>query len=57
MSIQSGQRFSTQSRGEVSVEQELAERVGIALGDQLQFSIGGQLIAAQVTKYQRGRLE
>ena len=47
--IRSGQWFSAQSRGEVSVEQELAERVGIALGDQLQFSIGGQLIAAQVT--------
>lgn len=47
--VKSGQWFSVQSRGEVSVEQELAERVGISLGDQLQFSIGGQLIAAKVT--------
>lgn len=47
--IHSGQWFSAQSRGEVSVEQELAERVGIVLGDTLQFSIGGQMIAAQVT--------
>ncbi|GHG68412.1 ABC transporter permease [Alishewanella longhuensis] len=47
--IQAGEWFSAQTQGEVSVEQELAERVGIAVGDQLQFSIGGQLISAQVT--------
>lgn len=47
--VHSGQWFNAQSRGEVSVELELSTRLGITLGDQLQFSIGGQLIAAQVT--------
>ncbi|WP_423185969.1 ABC transporter permease [Alishewanella sp. d11] len=48
-SIFAGQWFTPQSSNEVSVERELAERVGISLGDQLQFSIGGQLVSAQVS--------
>lgn len=44
-----GQWFTPESRGEVSVEKELAERIGLTLGDVLQFSIGGQMVAATIT--------
>ncbi|MCC5451142.1 FtsX-like permease family protein [Rheinheimera sp. UJ51] len=47
--ILSGNWFSTESRGEVSVEQELAERLGLKLDDQLQFSIGGQMVSAKIS--------
>jgi putative ABC transport system permease protein len=33
----------------VSIEQELAKRLGVALGDRLSFSIGGQTLIAPVT--------
>ncbi|WP_445428854.1 ABC transporter permease [Alishewanella sp. HL-SH05] len=47
--ILSGNWFSTESRGEVSVEQELAERLGLKLDDQVQFSIGGQMVSAKIS--------
>ncbi|GAB2929664.1 ABC transporter permease [Rheinheimera gaetbuli] len=45
----SGNWFSQDSRAEVSVEQEIAERLQVKLGDNLAFSIGGQAINAKVS--------
>lgn len=45
----SGNWFSEDSRAEVSVEQEIAERLQVKLGDNLAFSIGGQAINAKVS--------
>ncbi len=48
-SVQSGRWFTAETAAEVSVESELAERLGIELGDELTFSIGGQTVSASVT--------
>lgn len=50
--IVSGQWFSAteaETVAEVSVEVQLAERLGVQLGDVLQFSIGGQEVTATIT--------
>ncbi|GGW62496.1 ABC transporter permease [Alishewanella tabrizica] len=47
--VQAGQWFTAQSTGEVSVEAELATRLGLTLGDSLRFSIGGQEVMAVVS--------
>ncbi|WP_213994801.1 FtsX-like permease family protein [Arsukibacterium sp.] len=47
--ILAGQWFNDDTQAEVSVEQEIAERLQITLGDKLDFSIGGQQINATVT--------
>ncbi|WP_337843598.1 FtsX-like permease family protein [Rheinheimera sp.] len=47
--ISQGQWFNENSRAEVSVESELAQRLLLKLGDTLQFSIGGQLFDAKVS--------
>lgn len=47
--IISGNWFSDGSQAEVSVEQEMADRLQLRLGDQLHFSLGGQQITAEVT--------
>ncbi|MBV2127682.1 ABC transporter permease [Arsukibacterium indicum] len=44
-----GQWFSDNAAAEVSVEQEIAERLQLTLGDKLDFSIGGQQVKATVT--------
>lgn len=44
-----GTWFGTGAKAEVSVEQELAQRLGLKLGDTLHFSIGGQAVTAQLT--------
>ncbi|MDX1538438.1 ABC transporter permease [Arsukibacterium sp.] len=44
-----GEWFGDKPEAEVSVEQEIAERLQLSLGDQLAFSIGGQQVAATVT--------
>lgn len=51
--VVAGQWFGTQSEAEVSVEQELAERVGLALGDKLVFSIGGQQVTAEISSIRK----
>ena len=43
-----GQWWQSGERGLVSVEQGVAERLGIELGDTLQFSIEGRLLSARV---------
>ena len=45
--------FSDSSKAEVSVEQEIAERLQIGLGDTLGFSIGGQPIEARVSSIRK----
>ena len=44
-----GQWFNDATDAEVSVEQEIAERLQLTLGDKLDFSIGGQQVKATVT--------
>ncbi|WP_019674609.1 ABC transporter permease [Arsukibacterium perlucidum] len=44
-----GQWFNDATNAEVSVEQEIAERLQLTLGDKLDFSIGGQQVKATVT--------
>lgn len=48
-SVLQGRWFSEETLAEVSVESELAERLGIVLGDQLEFSIGGRTVSATVS--------
>ncbi|MEH8019005.1 FtsX-like permease family protein [Rheinheimera muenzenbergensis] len=45
----SGSWFGPDSQAEVSVEQEIAERLQVKLGDKLAFSIGGQMVSATVS--------
>ena len=45
----SGSWFGQDSLAEVSVEQEIAERLQVKLGDKLAFSIGGQMVSATVS--------
>lgn len=47
--VVSGQWFGDKLQAEVSVEQELAERLGLKLGDDLTFSVGGQQLEATVS--------
>lgn len=47
--ITQGQWFTESVGQEVSVESELAERLGLQLQDELTFSIGGQVTSATVT--------
>ncbi len=49
----SGNWFSQHSRAEVSVEQEIAERLQVKLGDTLTFSVGGQMLSATVSSIRR----
>lgn len=51
--IESGQWFTPAGEAEVSVEAELATRLGIGLGDQLTFSIGGAQISATVSSIRK----
>ena len=44
-----GQWFTDNTAAEVSVEQEIAERLQLSLGDTLDFSVGGQQVSATVT--------
>ncbi|MEN3158072.1 FtsX-like permease family protein [Alkalimonas sp. NCh-2] len=48
-SVLAGRWFDAQTTAEVSVESELAERLGIELGDELEFSIGGRTVSASVS--------
>ncbi|MBY6185984.1 FtsX-like permease family protein [Marinobacter hydrocarbonoclasticus] len=47
--VVAGQWFEPDSAGEVSVESQVAERLGIGLGDSLSFTIDGQEFEARVT--------
>jgi putative ABC transport system permease protein len=47
--IMAGDWFDAASVAQVSVEEEIAKRLNISLGDTLQFSIGGQQIRAAVS--------
>ncbi|WP_105189920.1 ABC transporter permease [Pseudoalteromonas sp. T1lg48] len=49
--LSAGQWFSADSQGEVSVEQSMAERLDIKLGDTLSFLIGAQSFEAKVTSF------
>ncbi len=48
-----GQWFGPQSRAEVSVEQQQAERLQLKLGDELTFAIGGQQFTAKVSSFRK----
>jgi putative ABC transport system permease protein len=41
--------FDANRRGEVSVEKDFADTIGIKLGDELRFDVGGQSVATTVT--------
>ncbi|WP_462158556.1 ABC transporter permease [Pseudoalteromonas sp. GB56] len=49
--LSEGQWFTEQTRGEVSVEQSMAERLDIKLGDSISFLIGSQTFEAKVTSF------
>lgn len=51
--ITAGQWFSKDSKGEVSVEQEQAERLQLKIGDQISFAIGGERFEARVTSFRK----
>ncbi len=51
--VLTGRWFSPDNQAEVSVEQELAERLNITLGDKLAFSIGGQVLDATVSSIRK----
>lgn len=51
--ITAGQWFSKDSRGQVSVEQEQAERLQLKLGDTLSFAIGGEQFDATVSSFRQ----
>jgi len=50
-------RWSPRERSGVSVESRLAERLGIAVGDELTFSIAGEPLAARVTSLRKVQWE
>ena len=49
----SGQWFTADSKAEVSVESQLAERLALKLGDTLQFSVGGLLFDAKISSIRK----
>lgn len=49
--ISAGQWFSSESKGQVSVEQEQAERLQLKLGDTITFAIGGEQFDATVSSF------
>jgi len=51
--LESGQWFSADTKAEVSVESQLAERLQLKLGDQLKFSVGGQLFEAKISSIRK----
>jgi len=52
-SLEQGRWFDQQSRGQVSVESQLAKRLQLKLGDRVQFSIGGQQVDAAVSSIRK----
>lgn len=48
-----GQWFVDGGKGEVSVEVELAERLDLAIGDSIGFSVGGQQFSAKVSSFRK----
>jgi putative ABC transport system permease protein len=51
--LESGQWFTAQSKAEVSVESQMAERLQLKLGDTLQFSVGGQVFDAKISSIRK----
>ncbi len=51
--LESGQWFTAQSKAEVSVESQMAERLQLKLGDTLQFSVGGQIFDAKISSIRK----
>ncbi|SHH37815.1 ABC transporter permease [Ferrimonas marina] len=51
--IEAGQWYSPDATDEVSVELEVAERLGIGLGDTLSFTVEGQTFTARVTSLRK----
>ncbi len=51
--LESGQWFTADSKAEVSVESQMAERLELKLGDMLQFSVGGQLFEAKISSIRK----
>ena len=48
-----GQWFIDGGKGEVSVEVELADRLDLAIGDTIGFSVGGQQFSAKVSSFRK----
>lgn len=48
-----GQWFSADTKAAVSVEQEMAERLQLKLGDEIRFSVGGQQFNASVSSFRK----
>ncbi|MGY0220096.1 ABC transporter permease [Endozoicomonadaceae bacterium StTr2] len=55
--LKQGQWWSSEPGSEVSVEFELAERLGLALGDKLTFDVNGQAVTAEVTSFREVQWE
>ena len=51
--ILQGNWFNADAAAQVSVEEEIAERLQVTLGDSLAFSIGGQQVSATVTSIRK----
>ena len=51
--VVAGQWFTPDAVAQVSVEEELAERLALKLGDELRFSVGGQQFAAKVSSFRK----
>ncbi len=51
--IVAGQWFDESDRAEISLEDRWAEALGIAVGDEVTFDIGGQLLTGEVTSFRK----
>lgn len=51
--VVAGNWFGKDSKAEVSVEEELAERLALKIGDEIGFSVGGQPFIAKVSSFRK----
>lgn len=51
--VVAGKWFGSDSKAQVSVEEELAERLALKIGDDIGFSVGGQAFTAKVSSFRK----
>jgi putative ABC transport system permease protein len=51
--VVAGSWFGSDSKAQVSVEEELAERLALKIGDDVGFSVGGQAFTAKVSSFRK----
>lgn len=51
--VVAGRWFGSDSKAQVSVEEELAERLALKIGDDVGFSVGGQAFTAKVSSFRK----